>query len=476
MQRRFFSNLSLLFLLNGLIKPIWIFGIDRKVQITLGSAQYGAYYALLNLAMIFNIVLDIGISNFANREVAHKPELAPQYMGSLLMIKGLLLLLYITVVFIMARVIHVPLASFSLLGGIIAIQALLSLLQFFRAHLGGLHLFVKDSMISVFDKLVIIILIGSMLYGGVGRSGFNIYTFVSIQWIALAMACLLAYGILLKAVPSISFKINRTLTFDLLKESRPYALMVLLMAAYNRIDGVMLSRLAGDAIAGQYVKDFRLLDACGQFGVLFAGLLLPMFVRLIKEGRPVDALAGSAFNLLFAMAGFLATLTTFYALTIHKLLYHEQSATVLGIILWAFMGNAAMYVFSTLLTAHGSIFKMIILAISGLCMNITINAFITPANGIQLAAIACTATQCTVAGLAIYYCYRLKIITLDIRYWLRLGLLLGLMVAGGYAVSRLHWSLFSGILTIGVITMAGLFAMRMIRLSQVGELLKRPTF
>ena len=71
MNRKFVTNLALLLLLNLLIKPFWIFGIDRSVQNTVGAGEYGLYLALFNWALIFNIVLDIGITNF-NKELILK--------------------------------------------------------------------------------------------------------------------------------------------------------------------------------------------------------------------------------------------------------------------------------------------------------------------------------------------------------------------------------------------------------------------
>ena len=58
MQRQFFSNLILTLFLNLLIKPIAIFAIDATVQNRVGQEEYGLYFTLLNLTVIFNIFLD----------------------------------------------------------------------------------------------------------------------------------------------------------------------------------------------------------------------------------------------------------------------------------------------------------------------------------------------------------------------------------------------------------------------------------
>ena len=60
MQRQFFSNLFLTLFLNLLIKPIAIFAIDATVQNRVGQEEYGLYFTLLNLTVIFNIFFTTG--------------------------------------------------------------------------------------------------------------------------------------------------------------------------------------------------------------------------------------------------------------------------------------------------------------------------------------------------------------------------------------------------------------------------------
>ena len=43
----FYSSLGLLVLLNAIIKPLWIFAIDRQVQNVVGTENYGVYFSLL---------------------------------------------------------------------------------------------------------------------------------------------------------------------------------------------------------------------------------------------------------------------------------------------------------------------------------------------------------------------------------------------------------------------------------------------
>ena len=66
MKRTFISNLVLMLILNVVIKPVAIFGIDANVQNRVGTEDYGLYFSLLNLSYLLVIVMDLGINNYTN--------------------------------------------------------------------------------------------------------------------------------------------------------------------------------------------------------------------------------------------------------------------------------------------------------------------------------------------------------------------------------------------------------------------------
>ena len=71
MHKKLFSSILLFLLLNILIKPFWILGIDVGVQNAVGAEEFGLYFAIFNFTYIFNILLDLGITNFNNKNIAH---------------------------------------------------------------------------------------------------------------------------------------------------------------------------------------------------------------------------------------------------------------------------------------------------------------------------------------------------------------------------------------------------------------------
>jgi len=76
MQGNFLTNLILSLFLNLLIKPFSLLYIDAEVQNRVGAHDYGLYFSLLNLSVLFNILIDLGINNYTIRTMARDPDLA----------------------------------------------------------------------------------------------------------------------------------------------------------------------------------------------------------------------------------------------------------------------------------------------------------------------------------------------------------------------------------------------------------------
>jgi O-antigen/teichoic acid export membrane protein len=172
------------------------------------------------------------------------------------------------------------------------------------------------------------------------------------------------------------------------------------MALYNRIDSVMLERLlpgeTGHEQAGIYAQAFRLLDAVSMFGVLIAGLLLPIFSKMIKQREPVGEMVKLSFTLLIVPAIIIAVSSVYYDGEIMSLLYKSNTAyssDILGILMIGFTGIASTYIFGTLLTANGSLKPLNIMAFFGMALNVILNLILIPRLQAYGSAYASLSTQ-----------------------------------------------------------------------------------
>jgi len=227
---------------------------------------------------------------------------------------------------------------------------------------------------------------------------FRIEWFVYAQTAAYLITSLITFGVVLARTGKLKLKFDRRFFMVFLKKSYPYALLILLMSFYNRIDSVMLERLLtnGKEQAGIYAHAFRLLDAASMFGVLFAGLLLPIFARMIKQKEEIGSMVQFSFLLLFVPALVLSISSGFYDLEIMTLLKYshpELSASIFRLLMVSFLGIATTYIFGTLLTANGSIRQLNWMALVGMGINVGLNLILIPEMQAYGSAWASLATQ-----------------------------------------------------------------------------------
>lgn len=408
MLKKFLKNIALVLFLNLLIKPFWILGIDRSVQNHVGVADYGFYYSIFSFSFLLNILLDFGITNFNNKNIAQNNHLLRKHLSSIIVLKLILGGIYLVLSVICAFIIRYNSLQILLLLVLAFNQFLISFVLYLRSNISGLHLFKIDSCISVLDRTIMIVVCAFLLWGMPSNFEFTIRTYAFAQTFAYGLTALITLIIVFRKAKSKFLKLNWNLPFSLMiiKKSFPFAVLVLLMTFYNRIDTVMMERilpdastlkdnlLSGEVQCGIYASAYRLLDATNMIAVLFAGLLLPLFAKMIKHKESVEALVRLAFSMLFTGAIIVSFSSFFYSSDIMHLLYPfnpkghenlmdytkriEESSRVFGYLMGCFIPISTTYVFGTLLTANGNMKQLNIMAASGMAINIMLNLFLIP--------------------------------------------------------------------------------------------------
>ena len=184
MRKVFLKNLILLQGLNLIIKPLWLLVIDRKAQMLLG-ATYSQYYIIFNLAVVLNILLDIGIQSFNNTGVAADQQFFKVNFKKIAYAKFLLALVYFAAVALLG--IRSGLGGTLLL--IVAVnQIMTSFVLFFRSNINGLHHYTLDSILSVSDKFFGVIFCIALFYADM----INVFWFAGAQLIATAISFIIA--------------------------------------------------------------------------------------------------------------------------------------------------------------------------------------------------------------------------------------------------------------------------------------------
>jgi len=442
MQRKFLTNLGLLLFLNLLIKPVWIFGIDLNVQRTVGVSDYGFYFVILNFSFLFNIVLDLGITNFNNRNIAQNNHLLNKHFSGILVLKLIFGVVYFLLAFFIAMVLGYSAAQFRLLGWLALNQFLLSFILYLRSNISGFLMFKTDSMLSVLDRLLMILFCGLFLFGNITDLPFRIEWFVYSQTAAYGITALTAFIIVVKKAHFRKLNWNWPFFLMIMKQSFPFALLVLLMTFYNRLDPVMLESLLPEKIgneqAGIYASGFRLLDAANMIAYLFSVLLVPIFSKMIKNKQPVEKILKLSFTLIITLAVIVAFGSFFYSSELIGVLYDahiESSTQVFRYLILGFIAVATSYIFGTLLTANGSLKQLNFIALTGLVINLLLNFFLIPYFMAVGSAIASLVTQFTMALAQVIFVQRIFKFRINYRY-IAILLLFITGVAGFNILSR----------------------------------------
>lgn len=426
MQSRFFSSLFLLLLLNALVKPVWIFFIDRKIQLLTGNA-YGDYFSLLHLALVPAVIADAGILSFYTKTAAADAARAPHWFRHFFKLKLVLATLYLALLVIPAWfLLREHLALVILLG---LLQLAASFYLFFRAHTAALQLYRADAVFSVADKLLVIILAGSLIYWPLNTFPVTTTGFILIQLAAYLIAGLLVLAFLW---PRLRIPAKQSVSLPgfaaTLKQALPYAAVVLLMTVLYRFDAFLLYRLHpnGQQEAAQYAGGFRLLDALNMAGFLTASFLLPLLGRGGSK-KHFSGIIQNSTGLLLLPGIWAAGFCWLNKEWVTRLLYGEfyaggeftVAASVSGII-----GCLLVHIYSTVLTAAAKTRILSVCAGAAAILSITTNVLLAPRYGALGVAVTAAVIQLLFAVSLIIACYRNQLPAPQKSYWLRVALFL----------------------------------------------------
>lgn len=461
-QRDFVFNLCLLIFLNLLVKPVWLLGVDVGVQNRVGAESYGLYFSILSFTMLFNMLLDMGTTNYNNRNIARNPDKLDEQLSGYVMLRFALGMIYFIAVFVVALLIGYRDYQLKLLFWIALNQFLSAFLLYVRSNISALMMFKTDSIISVLDKLLMIFFCGVLLWGNVADQQFRIEWFIWSQTIAYVIAIVVAMFVVLKNAKLKPLNINILHFIDIIKVSFPYALVTLLMSCYYRIDSVMLERLLPENIAagqaGIYASAFRLLDTLVIVAYLFSVILLPLFSKMLKNKDDVTAIVKTSFSLLSLYSISAVVILYVFRTPVIEILYDthvEESVAVFRLIVFGLVPISFTYLFGTLLTANGNMKLLNITALVGILINITANAILIPKIHAEGSAIASFCTQFTVSLLQFLIAMRIIGISYKSLPIVRTLLFVVLLVPATVLIHRyLHFNLIVNLVISAAVALA----------------------
>ena len=450
MQKKFLSNLILVLILNVLVKPYYILGIDaeflKRVEET-NAGEYGEYFSLVGLTFIFNIFLDFGITNYNTTSVAQKEENVLHHFSGILSLRVLLIFGYVAMLALSGLFLGYSDHQFYLLSILALNQVLVAFILFFRSNLSGLLRFTEDSIVSVLDRAILVIICTMLLWSNIFDVNISIELFIWLQTVSYLITFIIAFFLVLRQTKFKGFSFNFKYFKVILSKSLPYALLILLMMISYRVDAVMLERMLvnGKREAALYAQGFRFFEAFTMIGYLFAGLLLPIFARMLAKKEEVSQMVYLSFKIILAIGVLIGIGGYVFSYDLMNMRYEviqsdlEKSAASFRYLMVCFVAMCTTYIFGTLLTANGSLKYLNYLAAVGVVVNLVLNYFFIQADGAEGAAKASMITQIISALAQIFLAIKILKIKVEIKEVARMAVFIGGVAALSKAFDLGNW-------------------------------------
>lgn len=246
---------------------------------SLGVADYGAFVYAINIATIAEVFMDFGLHQVTIRAIARDARQAGHMLQTSLALKVLpgagMVLVFGAVVFVLRPEPAVRIASLILLGS----ATMRSYVLTARGVLQGLEAFGADAFVTAADRAVLLVACVAALWHGA-----SLIAFCVVFLVARIATALVAVAVARRYVGA--GRVDPELWRRLPAEALPIGLFLLILNLYNRVDTVILGRMAGDYATGLYGSAYPLYEGLTYPAAVISAVLAPRLSRLWSTGGP----------------------------------------------------------------------------------------------------------------------------------------------------------------------------------------------
>lgn len=379
------ARLSLARVARGLFRLALLLVAAR----TLGPEPFGIYALLLTVNELLLFISGGGFIDYVTREAARHPANAYTLAARLTQLRCLYLLGLIALAVPVLRLLGY---SQAVIGNTLLLSVALfprSINESCKGLLRAAHAFQRFLWVEVLEGGA---LVGTgtllLLLRGAGIRGL-----IWAEMAAAGLGALVALRMVLQLFPA-----GQGMRFEwkaAVRKTYAFNIYPIIVDIYDRVDVVLLSKLAGNAAVGLYVMPYRILPMLQVLPYGLMGVLLPTLSA--TEQRPGEKESSSqALGLLYASALFFALgamLLSDVGIALALGLRYQGSAVALKILIWATIPMFLNNVYNTLLLARNR--EKVFLATASVCMvaNIASNLVLIPLYSYRAAAAVTILTE-----------------------------------------------------------------------------------
>ena len=450
--------------------------VESLVQDRLGHATFGLLTAWSSLAMVVAVVADLGLTHFSVQRLAAEPTFLVEHFPVILPLRGWLNAVALVLLVAIGAVLGYRGTELVLLAVIGSSLLLTQYAQFLRGTLQASQRFNTDALLSVLEKALLLLLVLAFL-----PIGLTLNRYLGARVAAATFTAVLLYGLITRLFGRVRYQYQWGQVRQVLRQSIPFALIAVLYGVNERIDMVMLERLASPAEAGYYAGAYRWVDAV----MMYVWTVLPLFFakfatmqhnraeqhHLLWFGQRVVTVP-----LLFVVAfGLFRGDLLFWQLKHSTAFELARMTWCLKILFINVLVHAFFALYASLLNSTGLVRLVSRLVMLSIVLNVGLNLFFLPRYGAVAAAwntLIC-ATMVSVGYVALVQLWAKVAVPWGLLA--RLGLAFGGLCAAWYGLQtyfHLPWVLESAVAGLAFVGL--LPALGVVRLAELRQLLRGP--
>ena len=351
----------------------------------LGLAGYGIFTYAFAFIYFFLTLNDLGLNAVAVREISRTPARASEILGNLLSLRILLAGVVLAAAWAtihfwpMEEAIRRPLAVFALILPLTALNAPGLIFQTaMRFELGAAA--------QVLTRVSGLAFMGLMALAGRG------VTAMLGALIAAELCGVIVTWLLAKRLVTLEWRVDISQWRMLLTASLPLAAGILLVSIVNRVDFIMLERMASIEDVGLYGAAYRVTSMLEKFPLFVMTTLYPIMSRLAIDDVPRLREIYLRALWRFAAVGVLVGVAIWIlAPWLLSTVFGEPYRAAAPALRWLVLATVCLYLALTggnLLIASGRASNNVVALAAGAVANVSLNLVLIPARGVEGAALA----------------------------------------------------------------------------------------
>jgi len=432
-----------------MVKPGWVV-VENLVQDRLGHATFGLISALSAVTLVVAALSDLGLTPYSVKRVAAEPTFMAETFPALLPLRGGLNFVALAAMLGVGWVLHYRGVELLLLGAVGSALLFTQYGQFLRGTLQAHQKFNTDAVLSVVEKLLLLLAVLVLL-----PFGLTLYNYIGARVAVAAFTAALLYGLMTRLFGRIRYRWHWPQARTALAASLPFALMTLLYGVNERVDMVMLDRLASSTEAGYYTAAYRWVDAVMMYAWTVLPLFFAKFASVQHDARQQRKLLWFGQRILSVPLLFVVAFVLFRGEVLFWQFGHSTPAeiarmsTCLKILFLNVLVHAFFAIYSTLLTSTAHERAVSWVVAGSIALNIGLNVLLLPRFGAVAAAANTLLCAVAVSGAYLVLVARRTGVVLPWRILARLLLAFGMLCGAWYLVRTgfyLSWWLEAGIM------------------------------